>query len=169
MKYTDIRREIKSGDILAFEHNSWKTIKDLEIQVVKWFTKSIYSHVGIAWVVGNRVLIIEAVQPLVRIYPLSKCTPFHWIPCGSKYWNEHIEEATLCYVGEEYSKWEAIKAAFNKLKAGASEKWECAELANVALAMGNLLKVDQALSTPADVVWHLNMELGFPIIPIDPL
>jgi hypothetical protein len=166
MKYEEIRSQIKSGDILAFRHTEWKTWKDLKSQFVKFFTKSEYSHVGIAWVIGGRVFVIEAVIPLVRIFPISKVLPFDLIPCGERYWLPIIEEACLTYVGEEYSQWEAVCAAFGKLKAGASNSWECAELCNVALGMGNLLKVDEALSTPADIVRHLN-EKGFPIIPIE--
>jgi len=166
MKYEDIRQQINSGDILAFRHTGWKTWKDLKCQFVKFFTKSEYSHVGLAWIIGGRVFVIEAVMPLVRIFPISKVLPFDLIPCGSKYWQPIIEEACLTYVGEEYSQYQAILAGINRLKAGADSRWECAELCNVALGMGNLLKTDEALSTPADIVRHLN-EKGFPIIPIE--
>jgi hypothetical protein len=125
MKYEAAREKIKSGDLLAWSHRGWRSWYDIQIQLVRFFTQSEYSHVGIAWVVCGRVLVIEAVTPKVRIYPLSKLGDFYWVPY-SEPWTVDDEEIALSYVGTEYSKLEALAAFF-----GAS--WEptgmqCAKL-----------------------------------------
>lgn len=125
MKYQDIRNHIKSGDLLAWTHRGWKTWHDFKIQMVRLFTQSEYSHVGTAWVIGERVFVIEAVVPLIRIYPLSKLGEFYWIPMDAP-WREVTEVVALERVGYPYSQVEAIKA-FLSLPLDDSV-WECAEL-----------------------------------------
>ena len=125
MKYQDIREHIKSGDVLAWSHRSWKTWKDIKIQLVRFFTQSEYAHVGTAWVVGERVFVIEAVVPLVRIYPLSKLGEFYWLPMDAP-WREYTEVIALEKIGFPYSEVEAVKA-FLSLPLDDSV-WECAEL-----------------------------------------
>ena len=71
-KYSEYRDQIKSGDLLAWSHRGFRSWHDFKVQAVRLFTQSEYSHVGIAWVVGGRVFVIEAVEPRVRIFPLSK-------------------------------------------------------------------------------------------------
>ena len=79
--YANIRQHIKSGDLLAWSHRApwWASLRDCKIALVRLFTRSEYCHVGIAWVLGGRVFVIEAVKPEVRIYPLSKLAPFYWV------------------------------------------------------------------------------------------
>jgi hypothetical protein len=55
MKYEAAREKVKSGDLLAWSHRGWRSWYDIQIQLVRFFTQSEYSHVGIAWVVGGRV------------------------------------------------------------------------------------------------------------------
>ena len=73
MLYNDARQLIKNGDILACTGN------ELFSKAIKFFTKSKYSHVGIAFWLKTiegfdyRLFILEAVDGAgVRIYPLSE-------------------------------------------------------------------------------------------------
>jgi hypothetical protein len=97
-KYSEIRSQIKSGDLLAFRHEGWKSWHDFKVQLVRMFTRSEYSHVAVAWVVGERVMVVEAVEPCVRIFPLSKLGSFYWIPLNAP-WKKETEEKALSYVG----------------------------------------------------------------------
>ena len=124
MKYEEARPLIKSGDLLAWTHKPWSSLYDLKIQLVRFFTRSEYSHVAIAWVIGERVFVIEAVIPLIRIYPLSKLGNFYWLPMDVK-WNKETEALALSKIGERYSTFDAIKAYFTKLEY--DSRWECAE------------------------------------------
>lgn len=128
----------------------WTSINSILSNFVKIFTRSDFSHVGVAWVIGNRVFVIEAVTSGVRIYPLSKELPFFWVPCGKEYWNNNIEEKALSFVGHKYSKVDAIKAYFNRLSIGGDDKWQCAEL-TLKLIKGTALDKKPIKATPADI------------------
>jgi hypothetical protein len=126
MKYEEIRENIKSGDLLGWSHRGWKSFHDIKIQLVRFFTQSEYSHVGTAWVIGSRVFVIEAVVPLVRIYPLSKLESFYWVQMNAS-WYKSTEARALEKVGYKYSEVEALRG-FLKLKMDTST-FQCAELA----------------------------------------
>lgn len=124
-KYEQIRSLIKSGDILAWTHRGWGSWHDIQIQLVRFFTRSEYSHVATAWVVGERVFVIEAVQPKVRIYPLSALGEFYWISLDTEFKDSTLEYA-LSKVGNDYSKLQAVLAPFDE--PSDDNKQQCAEL-----------------------------------------
>lgn len=130
LRYADIRDQIKSGDLIAFTHEAWGSIYDIEIQIVRAATQSEFSHVCVAWCFANRVFVIEAVEPLVRIIPLSNLKEhgFYWIPMDLPMSDEELE-FSLQQVGTgAYSKIQAIAAQLSLLQIGADDLWECAEL-----------------------------------------
>ena len=134
MKYSEARAAIRSGDILAWSHRGIKSWHDLKIWFVRMFTRSEFSHVGTAWVIGDRVFVIEAVMPLVRIYPLSKLGDFYHLPMGAP-WKPSTEALALSKVGHKYSQLQAMLSPFDEPPA--DDLWECAELvAAVANADG---------------------------------
>lgn len=161
MNYTEIRGSIKSGDILAFSHKSWGSWKSIKSQIVRMATRSNYSHVATAWVVGDRVFAIEAVIPEVRIYPLSKLGDFYWIPMNSP-WNPETEEKALSYVGNPYSQLAAIKAYFSDLGRGNTQ--ECAALA-IAIADSDGVDLGN-VQTPDAVVLSAQL-MGKPLIYVE--
>ena len=124
-KYSKIRDNIKSGDLLAWSHRGWGSLYDLQIQAVRFATQSEYCHVGLAWIISGRVFVIEAVTPKVRIYPLSKLLPFYMIQIDNN-WSPESEEFALAQVGCDYSKWKAIKSFFGK--PDFDSLWQCAAL-----------------------------------------
>lgn len=132
MKYTDARPLIKSGDLLAWSHRGWCSWYDLQIQAVRIFTRSEYSHVGIAWVIGGRVFVLEAVKPLVRIFPLSKLVPFYWLPFDGS-WTADAEESGLAHIGESYSTLQAVNGFLGTLRPGADTEWQCAEYVDIVM------------------------------------
>lgn len=162
MKYIDVRNQIKSGDILAWSHGGWSSWYDIQVSIVRMFTQSEYSHVGIAWVIGGRVFIIEAVGSGVRIFPLSREIPFYWIPQGeADYWNDAVEEHMLSRIGDKYSKWDAILAFFGKLNIGSNNSWQCAELTIDYMKFVGMLVIDID-ATPSAVVNYL-LDSGYNI------
>ena len=152
MKYSDARSTIKSGDLLAWSHRGFGTWHDIKIQIVRIATRSEYSHVGVAWVVGGRVFVIEAVQPLVRIYPLSKLGSFYHIPLGAL-WRPETEEIALAHIGGPYSQLDAVKAFFRPL--GKSVVTECAALVLNILRADGIDLGDRA--TPDAVVYQAQL------------
>ena len=160
MFYQEARPTIKSGDQLFWTHKKWNSFYDLKVQAVRLFTQSEYCHIGTAWVIGNRVFVLEAVTPQIRIYPLSKLLPF-WLVRVPSYWNDKVEENALSHVGEEYSTWEAILAFLNKIKNGDDAKWECAEYSVDILSSANIVPADTQ-ATPANLM-HVLQSKDYPV------
>lgn len=118
-QYQAIRPVIETGDLLFWTGTCFYC------RVVRTFTNSTFSHAGVAWVVNNRVFVLDAAPPAVRIIPLSRKLPVHIMKTGIKLSDDAINFA-LSKIGDPYSKWSAIKAYFNiPLKTDSS--WECVE------------------------------------------
>jgi hypothetical protein len=116
--------------------------------MVRFFTRSEYSHVGVTWVVGGRVLVIEAVTPLVRIYPLSKLGSFYKLSDPVS-WTPEVETFALSHVGQGYSQWQAVKAFFG-ITSDADGLAQCAELVRgIIRESGVACEVD---ATPTAIV-----------------
>ena len=147
MKYEQARPMIRSGDILAWSHRGVRSWHDLKIWLVRMFTRSEYSHVGTAWVVGNRVFVIEAVMPKVRIYPLSKLGDFYWLQMGA-YWRKATETLALSFVGDDYSQVQAMVSPF--ITPPKDDRWECAELVATVARQDSIDLGD--VYTPSEVV-----------------
>ena len=152
MIYKQARPMIRSGDVLAWSHRGIKSWHDLKIWFVRLFQRSEYSHVGTAWVVGNRVFVIEAVMPKVRIYPLSKLGDFYWLQMGA-YWRKATETLALSYVGDDYSQIQAIQSPF--LTPPADSEWQCAELV-ATIARQDSIDLGHAF-TPSAIVLAAQM------------
>lgn len=135
MLYFDARPLIKSGDVIGFTHSRsmWRSWYDFKVGIVRMATKSRYSHVGVAWVVADRVLLLEAVTSGVRIYPLSLAGSFDWV--ARSVWSEAHLTRALDHIGEKYSYVEAMKAPFFPINS-TNALWQCAEFVSYVLELG---------------------------------
>lgn len=115
MIYADARPGIRSGDLLAFSHGSWRTWDGIRTNLVRIFTRSTYSHVGVAWVVAGRVFILEAVKPKLRIFPLSQSGGFYLLGLKAP-WEPATETFALSCVGTRYSDEAAIDGFLDRLQ-----------------------------------------------------
>ena len=153
------RPNIKSGDMLIWSSKRWDSLRNIKVQLIRIFTRSEYNHTGIAWVIGSRVFVIEAVTPKVRIYPLSKLDSFYHISMNLE-WNTKTEEFALSTVGHGYSTWQAILSFFGK--SIQDDLWECAELVAEVYRIEN---IDLgSMYTPSAIVekaLELNKQLKF--------
>lgn len=164
MDYKENRKKIKTGDLIAFSNGSWTNWHDIQVNLVRMLTRSEYSHVAIAWVVYDRVLLLEAVGAGVRIYPLSNDLPCYWIPKPTELSDKALTWA-LSIMGEKYSKWEAIKAFFGKVNLGHNKLWECAEFVLVTYNLDE--EYLKALATPTSVVKEALLKWNTPIYYLD--
>ena len=134
MKYDNARAQIKSGDLLAWSHRGWSSWYDIKVQAVRIWQRSRYSHVATAYVGMNRVWVIEAVMPEIRMIPLSNALPFDWVAMGAP-WKPETEERMIGLIGRpkdkaaRYSQWQAVMGGMGKLKPGTDNLWMCAETA----------------------------------------
>ena len=161
MKYEgEARAAIRSGDVLAWSHSKWRSWYDFKVQMVRVFTQSEYCHVGLAWVIAERVFILESVTAGVRLFPLSKELPCYWIPTSLD-WTEQGEEFALAQLGEPYSQFQAMLAFFDKDDKSDQSIWECAKYVQAVLAK---LGVDlPGRATPSAVVLDLQRR-GYPVM-----
>lgn len=160
LKYITYRQSIKSGDLLAWSHRGWSSWHDFKIQFVRFFTQSEYSHVGLAIWLGGRLFVLEAVEPMVRIYPLGKLGDFYHTPLEMN-WTSEIEEYACNHIGEDYKQLHAILAYFKELEKG--DVSECAALVkDIAMHAGiylgdrdtptSVLKAAQLLGHPTYII-----------------
>lgn len=122
------RSQIRSGDLLVWSKNRSSKFSNFLLFIIKLFTQSTYAHVGVAWKIGNRLFVIEATIPQVRIVPVSKNDEFYHIPINIQ-WKKDYEIFLLDKIGLSYSVFDAINAFFGK-RLEKDDRWQCAELAN---------------------------------------
>lgn len=153
MRYADLRTSLKSGDVLAWSRGDWKSLNGIKNMIIRFVTMSRWNHVGVLWVTDNRVFVVEATIPEVRIYPLSKLLPCDVVLVTHVEWNKQAEDYLLRHVGQPYSVWLAIKSLFCKDSEG-DKYTECAKLVN-----NTFLYLDpnfkNVLDTPARTIEYL--------------
>ena len=148
MDYKEYHSNIKSGDLIVFSATKIRTTYDLLSYIVRLFTMSEYNHVGIAWAIGDRNLIVEAQVPEIKISPLKKLGSFYHIPMDVNFTDEALE-ILLDKVGQKYSYFEAIKAYFKK-NDHTHDDWICVDYVkyfyeSIGIDIGDV-------NTPSDVV-----------------
>jgi len=130
MNYAQARLMIKTGDLLAFTHTARGSLKDLQLHLVRMFTKSEFCHVGIAYVVHDRVFVLEAVSTGVRMFPLSMALPFYLVSNPIPLKDSAIEWA-FAQIGNAYeSKWQMVLAYIFKTNLKNNKRFQCAEYVN---------------------------------------
>lgn len=155
--YLNIRDSISSGDLIAFSHGNWKSIPGILTNLVRIFTRSTYSHVGVAWVVANRVFVFEAVKPVTRVYPLSLMGDFYWVPTKAS-WNTKAENFAIENMGVKYSNLACIEAFSRELDK--DDVRECAAYAKAILGRAGVYT--GSLARPDSVIQELQAQ-GKPI------
>lgn len=158
--YTLQRAKIRSGDLLAWSHRGWGSWYDVQIQLVRTFTQSEYCHVGVAYVVKDRVCVFEAVGAGVRIFPLSRLLPFYHVPLQLS-WNKSAEDFVWAHLGDKYSKLQAIAAYLGKLQLAVDDVWQCCELEMELHALLGLVVPGKA--TPSSVMHAVQGMTGAPL------
>ena len=154
MDYSTARPLIQSGQLVAQSHGDWTTWRGIKVNLVRIFTRSTYSHLGIAWIVGGRVFILEAVKPKLRIYPMSKIGDFYLLPLQAA-WGEAAENLALKNIGVDYSEIVAMQAFFGPLQVG-----EVRQCAAYALAVLRADGIDLGNRATPDAVVLAAMQRG---------
>ncbi|MCK5887654.1 MAG: hypothetical protein KAG70_14300 [Alcanivorax sp.] len=134
MKYREARPLIRSGDLLA-----WQS-KGLIGRFIRGADGGSWSHVGIAWAIGGRLLILEMREfHGLTIRPASVAAPFDWIATGAA-WSPEIEEAALAAFGSPYGYRALIPLWLGKWAPGDGEvcsTWAAARLREAGVVIPN--------------------------------
>lgn len=113
--------EIRDGDLLA-----WSDRRGLYANVIRFFTMSEYTHVGIAIIENGELYVVEAVAPVVRKVKVINRMPFFHIPMNIEM-NRELKNKALSFIGKKYSTIQALLSWFNFYVN--DDKWYCTELA----------------------------------------
>lgn len=147
MKYKIARQQIQSGDVLVWSGSS------VFSKIIKWWTKSEYTHVGFSWKANGRLFVIESMDGKgVRIFPLSRKIPFSWIKTNV-FWTDEIAELTFKHLGDKYSWMGCVRAGLG-IQTKKDKRWQCAEFAAYILRKAGL-KIGFNIETPAKLVDEL--------------
>ena len=126
MNYSDI----KTGDLIFFRGSGF-----LSYLIRKW-SKSSFAHVGIAWCMGGRILILET-RPAHKGVTIDRTlsNAISDVPTWLKspiVWNEECEIRALSNLGIKYGWFSALRAAFGY--SPDSTNFDCSEY--VAYVLG---------------------------------
>lgn len=114
-------RDIRSGDLIA-----WTKSNGFFNNIIRLFTLSEYTHVGIAVVEDDGVYVVEAIRPRTAKSRLDVKVPFYHIPMGVDF---STDDYNLLheYIGKRYS---TLQAALSWINVHIDDdKWYCTELA----------------------------------------
>jgi hypothetical protein len=115
--YSEIRKEMKDGDILLFRGNG------VLGKLIKWRRKSAYSHAGIVSWWKKRLVVIEAVGKGIIVSPLSKEVKkydggidyFRPTDDISKEKRKEMIHIAQLQLGKEYDVWGLLKLSWKML------------------------------------------------------
>jgi hypothetical protein len=155
---TSINR-IRSGDLLAWSKGSDNIFSKTLVALVKFVTRSKYGHVGIAWILGGRLVVVDASIPRVRMIAIRDLDEFYHIPLKIR-WNRQREAALMEHVGQPYSIMDCLRAFLGRVTED-DDHWQCAELCTDFYTKAGFELQDTY--TPAKLVNAFVIENGYPI------
>lgn len=149
LQYSAIRDQLKTGDLLAWRVTKMNSFIDFILYLDQKIFKAEYTHVGMVVKIGERILVVEATPPAVRIYPLSRLDDFYWIKTYSP---QHEKDIDMLFsqVGKEYSLLDLIKIKL-RLK-NSNHDYYCSELASDFYNSNGLICDEFAGLTPDTIV-----------------
>ena len=100
-------KDIKSGDLIA-----WTNTDSIYSKLIRLFTLSEITHVGIAIEEDGVLYVVEAVSPAIRKVPLVDRLPFLHLPMDVEM-TDYLTDTLNSYIGKEYSKLQAVLSLFN--------------------------------------------------------
>lgn len=147
--YSKIRDEIRTGDLLAWKTTRINSFFDFVLFLYQKILKAEFTHVGIAFKEGDRLFLIEATPPAVRIYPVSMTDDFYVLFNNIETRPSHID-LLLKNVGKKYSLFDLLRSI---LKLGNStSEYYCSELAAMYYnSIGFIHDIDAGL-TPDSII-----------------
>jgi hypothetical protein len=142
MKYAEARDLINDGDILLYGNDG-----TLISRVISWWTKSEFTHVGMAYRLGQRIFVIEAYPGQgVRMEPLSLRIPKKVKRMGFV-WTDLADGIAMNDMMKPYSKWEASLAGLGFRTKDSNGRYICTKyVAEICKALGFEFECDY---TPA--------------------
>lgn len=146
-KYIDVKHLIKSGDVVAYSDT------DIVSQIIRFFTKSKYSHVAVVWVIDMIPMVLEATAANGVALRTLDTRDFFWISTGIR-WNKTIENKAQTKLEMPYSFIDAFKVG---LGLSPSKNGEIC-----TYFVDDTLGLPRTLESPGEVVNHF-VQQGKPV------
>ncbi len=158
--YKDVRDQIRDGDVLLFQGTS------LFSRLIRRFTRSRYSHSGLAVWWNDRLFVLEATEPEVRAMPLSILVGHYprvdLYELRTKVDRLRVVQAAQDQLGKKYAVWGIVRFArrlLERIHGGPNprkppDKFICSQLVAYALREGGLVVDDRdpdAFVAPEDL------------------
>lgn len=159
--YSKVRNELKTGDLVAWKVSKIGGFFDFILYLYHKIFGAEYVHVGTVYNTGDRVYVIEAIPPAVRIFPLSMRKDFYLIQTNIESTPNRLN-VQLEDVGKKYSLFDMVKGIFNLARS--SDSYYCSEeTAKYYKEIGYIDDEDYG-QTPDTLVNHIIKKYG--IIPV---
>ncbi|MGJ3495010.1 hypothetical protein ACR9PT_10605 [Piscirickettsia salmonis] len=135
-----------SGDVVAYRGNS------IISSIVRWWTQSPYSHIGVIWKINDQLFFVEAlIFKGVRIIPIDKLPANYEVIKTQVTLLGEAEAFILQHLADDYSLIDAIRAGLG-LKQKDPTGWQCAEFAAQILKRCGLRLPERENLTPIELI-----------------
>lgn len=125
--YSEIKSKIKTGDLVAWDSPKYSSLLTFILFLYQKITGAVYTHVGVVVKIGGRLYVVEAVPPMVRIFPLENQKRFYWIDATVKGSASRQLGFLTARVGKPYSILDMFKIFLGM--ENSKEDYYCSELA----------------------------------------
>ncbi|QGP57465.1 hypothetical protein PsalSR1_04954 (plasmid) [Piscirickettsia salmonis] len=137
---------LSSGDVVAYRGNS------VISSIVRWWTESPYSHIGVIWKINDQLFFVEAlIFKGVRIIPIDKLPANYEVIKTQVTLLGEAEAFILQHLADDYSLIDAIRAGLG-LKQKDHTGWQCAEFAAQILKRCGLRLPERENLTPIELI-----------------
>lgn len=125
--FSEIHTKIKTGDLVAWNTPKYKSFLTFVLFLYQKITGSVFTHVGMVVKIGGRLYVVEAVPPMVRLFPLENYKHFFWIDAAVKAPASKQLTFLTAKVGKPYSILDMFKSHIGM--ENSKDDYYCSELA----------------------------------------
>lgn len=161
--YSIYRDKIEDGDLLLWNINKIEVTSDIFLMLVQKTLNIEYSHAGVALRLNGRLFCLEAVNPYVRLIPLSMKDDFGIIHTNMNFTKNHAHYL-FSKIGYPYNIIDVMKYALN-IKTD-TNSYYCTKLVGDFYYQAGIVDNEDAGATPKTLIDSVTASTGNPIIKV---
>lgn len=154
--YSKVRQTIQTGDLVAWRITKIKGFFSFLLILYQKIFNARYSHVGVVAKLGDRLFVIEATPPVVRLYPLSLMNDFDLYKLNIEDKSQHLD-ILFKNIGKPYSLLDFISSHFSFRNT--NTEFYCSELAGSFYEEIGFLHDEDAGITPDNLIRTIRKRL----------
>lgn len=155
--YSERRKELKTGDLVIWDTTTMNSFFDFVLYLYQKILGARYIHVGIVVTFGNRIFVLEATPPVVRLHPLSLMEDFYHLPIGQKVLPKQLN-SLFSRLGKAYGLMDLIRMIL-KIRDNPYQYF-CSELASDFYNEIGLIRDRTAGKTPDKIIEAIEQVTG---------